>query len=122
MGYYDYVDYFDEYDYEFLEESASGNRQKRGAGGKEMRNSVGKKTEKAKKKAAKKAKKAARKAKKEANKESSNAEKEARKKALSKLGLKKMPSRSTLEKLSCVQEKITKLLVRCAKNILSKTN
>jgi len=74
------------------------------------------------KKAAKKAVKADRKAKKEANKESSNAEKESRKKALSKLGLKKMPSKSTLEKLSCVQEKITELLVRCAKSILSKTN
>merc|ERR1711934_940521 len=160
-------------DYEYLEESASGNRQRRAADRKEKnikKNSggkTGKKTKKAKtkgknensqkrnknkkaarkaarrtrkqqqkaaaraakkdenkknKKAAKKAVKADRKAKKEANKESSNAKKEARKKALSKLGLKKMPSKSTLEKLSCVQEKITELLVRCAKNILSKTN
>merc|ERR1711934_469670 len=167
---YDYANYFDEYDdYEYLEESASGNRQRRAADRKEKnikKNSggkTGKKTKKAKtegknensqkrnknkkaarktarrtrkqqqkaaaraakkdenkknKKAAKKAVKADRKAKKEANKESSNA----KKKALSKLGLKKMPSKSTLEKLSCVQEKITELLVRCAKNILSKTN
>jgi len=41
---------------------------------------------------------------------------------LSKLGLKKMPSKSTLEKLECVQDKIAELLIGCAKNILSKTN
>ena len=69
-----------------------------------------------------KAKKENRKALKEANKESLKAEKEAQRKALSKLGLKKMPSKSTLEKLSCVHDKMTELLVRCAKNILSKTN
>ena len=77
---------------------------------------------KAEKEAKKEAKRADRKAKKEANKESSNAEKDGRKKALSKLGLKKMPSKSTLEKLTCVHDKITELLIRCAKNILSKTN
>ena len=76
----------------------------------------------AEEKAEKQAKRADRKAKKEANKESSNAEKDGRKKALSKLGLKKMPSKSTLEKLTCVHDKITELLIRCAKNILSKTN
>jgi len=77
----------------------------------------------AKKKAKKEAKKAERKAdKKVGNTESAKAEKDARKKALSKLGLKKMPSKSTLEKLTCVQDKITQLLVTCAKNILSKTN
>merc|ERR1711936_662693 len=101
---YDYANYFDEYDdYEYLEESASGNRQRRAADREEKnikKNSggkTGKKTKKAKtkgknensqkrnknKKAAKKAVKADRKAKKEANKESSNANKEARKMALS---------------------------------------
>merc|ERR1712212_1250908 len=72
---------------------------------------VQKKAKKAQKKEERKKKKADRKAEKESNKESSNDEKEARKKALSKLGLKKMPSKSPLEKLSCVQEKITELLV-----------
>merc|ERR1711934_1192699 len=130
--YYDYADYFDDYDY--LEESASGNRQRRAADGEgkgkrkagKGKGKDGKKTKKAEKKAEKKAKKEAiradRKAKKEANKESSNAEKDGRKKALSKLGLKKMPSKSTLEKLTCVHDKITELLIRCAKNILSNTN
>merc|ERR1711970_1635001 len=33
--YYDYADYFDEYDYNYLEESASGSRQRRAAGSKE---------------------------------------------------------------------------------------
>merc|ERR1712025_1489128 len=66
-------------------------------------------------KAEMRAKKAERKAEKEA-------EEEAQKKVLSKLGLKKMPSKSSMEKLTCVQEKISELLVRCAKNILSKTN
>merc|ERR1712055_214279 len=81
------------------------------------------KTHKQERKAAERAaKKDKKKEKKEAKKAARKAEKEARKKALSKLGLKKMPSKSTLEKLSCVQEKITELLVRCAKNILSKTN
>merc|ERR1712130_703890 len=65
---------------------------------------------------------AEKKAQREASKESSNAEKKARKEALSKLGLKKMPSKSSMEKLTCVQDKISELLVRCAKNILSKTN
>merc|ERR1712233_286274 len=65
---------------------------------------------------------AEKKAQREASKESSNAEKKARKEALSKLGLKKMPSKSSMEKLTCVQDKVSELLVRCAKNILSKTN
>merc|ERR1712233_147966 len=77
---------------------------------------------KAEKKAEREAKKAARKAEREENKESSKAEKGVQKEALSKLGLKKMPSKSSMEKLTCVQEKISELLVRCAKNILSKTN
>merc|ERR1712233_252243 len=77
---------------------------------------------KAEKKEEKEAKKAARKAEIAANKESSKAEKGVQKEALSKLGLKKMPSKSSMEKLTCVQEKISELLVRCAKNILSKTN
>merc|ERR1711934_754707 len=82
--YYDYANYFDDYDY--LEESASGNRQRRAADG-EGRGKKGKKGKKAARKAKKEAKKeankessndkkAARKAKKEANKESSNAEKD----------------------------------------------
>jgi len=203
--YYDYANYFDEYDYDYLEESASGSRQRRAASsneagkkqkkgkgkksarkgkkGKQGNNPVGKggkkRTEKknkkndrkarkqnkkkttrnaqrkkerkakkqakkqarkedekeekkkAKKEAKKEAKKAAKKETKKAerkadkkvgNTESAKAEKDARKKALSKLGLKKMPSKSTLEKLTCVQDKITQLLVTCAKNILSKTN
>merc|ERR1712110_333309 len=33
--YYDYADYFDEYDYNYLEESASGSRQRRAASSKE---------------------------------------------------------------------------------------
>jgi len=155
--YYDYANYFDDYDY--LEESASGNRQRRAADkkrkgtGKGGKGNDGEKTKKAKgkkrrnrngkpekitrkeqnrqaekaaaraeKEAKKEARRADRKAKKEANKESSNAEKDGRKKALSKLGLKKMPSKSTLEKLTCVHDKITELVIRCAKNILSKTN
>jgi len=89
---------------------------------KAARRAENKADEKVEKEKERKKKKAARKAKKEANKESSNAEKDARKKALSKLGLKKMPSTSSLEKLTCVQDKITELLDRCAKNILSKTN
>merc|ERR1712037_642203 len=90
---------------------------------KEQNRQAKKAAAKAEKKAEKQAKKEAdRKAKKEANKESSNAEKDGRKKALSKLGLKKMPSKSTLEKLTCVHDKITELLIRCAKKILSKTN
>merc|ERR1719378_1255963 len=199
--YYDYANYFDEYDYDYLEESASGSRQRRAASsneaGQKQRKKKGKKpamkgkkgkspvrkggkrrTEKrnkkdnrkarkqnnkkttenalrkkerkarkqekkkarkvekkkakkekketkkeAKKEAKKVAKKAERKAEKKVdNTESAKAEKDARKKALSKLGLKKMPSKSTLEKLTCVQDKITQLLVACAKKILSKTN
>ena len=112
------------------QEPASGNRQRRAAGkgkGKEKGERAEKKAEKqakkqAKKEAKKEAKRADKKAKKEANKESLNAEKDGRKKALSKLGLKKMPSKSTLEKLTCVHDKITELLIRCAKNILSQTN
>merc|ERR1712222_176148 len=182
-----------EYEYYYLEESASGSRQRRAAGkkekegkgkngktnrnpkktdGKKARKSKGKdkrkgkdsrrkkqknttkKSKKAARKAAKRAKKETKKNKKKARKasdrstenkkrkkaeknkekeaekeakkteakESSNGEKDARKKALSKLGLKKMPSKSTLEKLECVQNKITELLIGCAKNILSKTN
>merc|ERR1711971_729907 len=34
--YYDYANYYDEYDYDYLEESASGSRQKRAAGGKDQ--------------------------------------------------------------------------------------
>merc|ERR1711971_256622 len=179
--YYDYANYYDEYDYDYLEESASGSRQKRAAGneekegkgnkqkkdpkkidkkrgkkgkgkgeakgnrrkgqGSKRQNNVAKKaarkaarraskkdknqarkaTKRAEKKVARKAEKRADKKEKEA-KDSSNGEKDARKKALSKLGLKKMPSKSTLQKLECVQDKITELLIGCAKNILSKTN
>jgi len=163
--YYDYEDYFDDY----LEESASENRQRRAAGEERQKGCKGKKnkekcrkkqkkrnsrrqnrkdrnkgrTSKPKDKQAKKdAKKQARKEEKQEKKEKiagkvameearkerkeakkeENAEKEAQKNALSKLGLKKMPSKSSMEKLTCVQDKISELLVRCAKNILSKTN
>jgi len=181
--YYDYEDYFDDY----LEESASGSRQRRAADRKERqrkkkpgnkpkgqkkktdkkkrkktnengrnrnrkrgrsnrdRNRKGKgnrsgkgtakeqmkaekaerRAEKAEKKAEnaeKKAEKAEKKAEKAERKAEKEAEKGAQKEALSKLGLKKMPSKSSMEKLACVQEKISELLVRCAKNILSKTN
>merc|ERR1712179_715568 len=80
-----------------------------------------KKKERKEERAQKAATKQARKERKEAQKEE-NTEKEARKEALSKLGLKKMPSKSSMEKLTCVQDKISELLVRCAKDILSKTN
>merc|ERR1712037_296307 len=103
-----------------------GNSEKRNRNGKTAKKAAAKAAKKEKKKAAKQAEREAeradKKAKKEANKESSNAEKDGRKKALSKLGLKKMPSKSTLEKLTCVHDKITELLIRCAKKILSKTN
>jgi len=190
--YYDYEDYFDDY----LEESASGSRQRRAAKGKTTKatrkeKETGKKPEKdngkkkgkkvgnkkrrnrernsrrkpnarktvkqnrrqqrkeaktaakvekkiekkaeraemraqkAEKKAAKaemRAEEAENKVKKAERKAEKEAEEETQKKALSKFGLKKMPSKSSMEKLACVQEKISELLVRCAKNILSKTN
>merc|ERR1712114_159102 len=170
--YYDYADYFDDY----LEESASGSRQRRAANGKKTKPPKGKEKDKAsKKKAGKKrrskkrsgkgnarntdkqtkntkrkeaktaakvekaemraekaeekakkaemrADRAEKKVKKAERKAEKEAEEEIQKKALSKLGLKKMPSKSSMEKLTCVQEKISELLVRCAKNILSKTN
>merc|ERR1712212_677794 len=120
----------------------NGNKGRKGRGGgkRQTRKQNKKASRRAAKKAAKKekrkAKKEARKARKQGEKkaeqkvkktekkakESSKAEKDARKKALSKLGLKKMPSKSTLEKLTCVQDKIRELVVACAKNILSKTN
>jgi len=81
--------------------------------------------EKAEKKAdkrARKAKKAAKKAAKQEEKEASKSDKDDKKKALTKLGLQKMPSKSSLNKLTCVQKKIKELLVNCAKDILSKTN
>jgi len=156
--YYDYADYFDDYDY--LEESASGNRQRRAAGG-ERNECKGKKKNKGKckqnkenpekksenkkltlKQKRKRSKTAARRIQKEAQKRTENkakrdrakkkakkesrkeekTEKKAQKKALSTLGLKKMPSKSSMAKLRCVKDKISELLIRCAKNILSKTN
>jgi len=77
-------------------------------------------------KRARKTKKAEKKAEKKAagqeEKEASKSDKEDKKKALTKLGLQKMPSKSSLNKLTCVQNKIKELLVNCAKDILSKTN
>jgi len=73
------------------------------------------KTKKAEKKAEKKAAK-------QEEKEASKSDKDDKKKALTKLGLQKMPSKSSLNKLTCVQKKIKELLVNCAKDILSKTN
>merc|ERR1712212_738364 len=109
-----------------------GKRQTRKQNKKASRKAAKKEAKKAKRKAKKEARKARKQAEKKAEqkvkktekkaKESSKAEKDARKKALSKLGLKKMPSKSTLEKLTCVQDKIKELVVACAKNILSKTN
>merc|ERR1712233_44684 len=149
--YYDYEDYFDDYLEESASASrqrraAEGkkkgtekkkeagkkkgnkkrrNRKKTGATNKSrgQRRKVDDKKDKEKgKQEQRKEIQAEKKAQREASKESSNAEKKARKEALSKLGLKKMPSKSSMEKLTCVQDKISELLVRCAKNILSKTN
>merc|ERR1711953_174130 len=78
---------------------------------------------KAKKAAEKKEQRAAKIAARQEEKEASKSDKDdQKKKALTKLGLKKMPSKSSLNKLSCVQNKIKELLVNCAKDILSKTN
>merc|ERR1719204_209829 len=77
-----------------------------------------KKVEKAKKAEQRAAKKAA----KLEEKEASKSDKDDQKKALTKLGLQKMPSKSSLNKLTCVQNKMKELLVNCAKDILSKTN
>jgi len=90
----------------------------------------GRKAEKKERKAEKKAKKAAEKkeqraakiAARQEEKEASKSDKDDQKKALTKLGLQKMPSKSSLNKLTCVQNKIKELLVNCAKDILSKTN
>merc|ERR1712233_3453 len=149
--YYDYEDYFDDYLEESASASRQrraaegkkkGTEKKKEAGkkkgNKKRRNrkktgatnkSRGQRRKVDDKKARARAKQeqrkeiqAEKKAQREASKESSNAEKKARKEALSKLGLKKMPSKSSMEKLTCVQDKISELLVRCAKNILSKTN
>merc|ERR1719430_1956920 len=54
--YYDYADYFDDYNY--LEESASGNRQRRAADGKSINQKNGKTAKKTRKHPRKKAKKA----------------------------------------------------------------
>merc|ERR1711971_181346 len=102
-------------------------RRARKQGGKKARKATKKAGKRAEDKAAKKAAKKAKQAKKAERKadkkaKEANGEKDARKKALSKLGLKKMPSKSILQKLECVQDKITELLIGCAKNILSKTN
>merc|ERR1711973_247283 len=80
------------------------------------------KTEKKAKKAAeKKEQRAAKIAARQEEKEASKSDKDdQKKKALTKLGLQKMPSKSSLNKLSCVQNKIKELLVSCAKDILSK--
>merc|ERR1712107_860252 len=73
-------------------------------------------------KRAKKAKKAEKKAARQKEREASKSDKDDQKKALTKLGLQKMPSEGSLNKLTCVQKKIKELLVNCAKDILSKTN
>merc|ERR1711928_206090 len=80
------------------------------------------KIEKRGKKAKKAEKKAEKKAARQEEKEASKSDKDNQKKALTKLGLQKMPSKSSLNKLTCVQNKIKELLVNCAKDILSKTN
>merc|ERR1719204_1812532 len=65
-----------------------------------------KKTDKRARKAKKAEKKAEKKAARREEKEASKSDKENQKKALSKLGLQKMPSKSSLNKLTCVQKKI----------------
>ena len=80
------------------------------------------KIEKRGKKAKKAEKKAEKKAARQEEKEASKSDKDDQKKALTKLGLQKMPSKSSLNKLTCVQKKMKELLVNCAKDILSKTN
>jgi len=93
---------------------------------KNNRNRLNRKQEKEADKKAKKIEKAERRAAKKAarqeEKEASKSDKDDQKKALTKLGLQKMPSKSSLNKLTCVQNKIKELLVNCAKDILSKTN
>merc|ERR1719378_106342 len=59
--YYDYANYFDEYDYDYLEESASGSRQRRavsskGEGGEQKKRNKGKRTDEGKKDAKKRKK------------------------------------------------------------------
>jgi len=77
---------------------------------------------KAKKAAEKKEERAAKIAARQEEKEASKSDKDDQKRALTKLGLQKMPSKSSLKKLTCVQKKMKELLVNCAKDILSKTN
>merc|ERR1719204_425082 len=81
-----------------------------------------KKADKRARKARKAEKKAEKKAARQEKKEASKSDKDDQKKALTKLGLQKMPSKSSLNKLTCVQNKMKELLVNCAKDILSKTN
>merc|ERR1719204_338910 len=92
--------------------------------GKKCKNKKKKKERKERKidKRAKKAKKAEKKAARQKEREASKSDKDDQKKALTKLGLQKMPSKGSLNKLTCVQKKIKELLVKCAKDILSKTN
>merc|ERR1711962_1427863 len=80
------------------------------------------KADKKENKANKAEKKAAKKAARQEEKEASKSDKDDKKKALTKLGLQKMPSKSSLNKLTCVQNKIKELLVNCVTDILSKTN
>merc|ERR1719378_339997 len=59
--YYDYANYFDEYDYDYLEESASGSRQRRavsskGVGREQKKSNKGKRTDEGKKDAKKRKK------------------------------------------------------------------
>merc|ERR1711973_861487 len=102
---------------------------KEGKNSKKCKNNIKRQNKKNEKEADKKAKKAekaerraAKKAAKQEKKEASKSDKDNQKKALTKLGLQKMPSKSSLNKLTCVQNKIKELLVNCAKDILSKTN
>merc|ERR1711872_725051 len=92
--------------------------------GKKCKNKKKKKERKERKidKKAKKAKEPRKKAASQKEREASKSDKDDQKKALTKLGLQKMPSKGSLNKLTCVQKKIKELLVNCAKDILSKTN
>merc|ERR1712115_369346 len=89
---------------------------------KEKKEKKERKADKRARKTKKAEKKAEKKAAKQEEKEASKSDKDDKKKALTKLGLQKMPSKSSLNKLTCVQKKIKELLVNCAKDILSKTN
>merc|ERR1711872_726870 len=103
----------------------NGGKGKKRKGGKKRNNKEcqkGKKCKNKKKKKERKERKIDKRAARQKEREASKSDKDDQKKALTKLGLQKMPSKGSLNKLTCVQKKIKELLVNCAKDILSKTN